>query len=120
MSDSEDRRPHYLAGIKDPDSARKNVAVATLFGACNSDAVREGTLALPAANARAVKEITNHQHTDQGESDDESGDHEVMEQSPEDAGYSPPLANTVEGGENLDELFEYTVPDWAMNNRTPN
>jgi hypothetical protein len=26
------------------------------------------------------------------------------------------LANTVEGGENLDELFEYTVPDWAMNN----
>ncbi|KAJ6100441.1 hypothetical protein N7499_000071 [Penicillium canescens] len=53
-------RPHYLAGIKDADSARKGVAVATLFGACNSDAVREGTLAPQTANARVVKEITNH------------------------------------------------------------
>jgi hypothetical protein len=38
-----------------------------------------------------------------------------MEQSLEDAGHYPMLANTVEGGENLDELFEYTVPDWALN-----
>jgi hypothetical protein len=39
-----------------------------------------------------------------------------MEQSPEDAGHSPTLANAVEGGEKLDELFEYTLPDWATNN----
>ncbi|KAJ6088002.1 hypothetical protein N7467_006916 [Penicillium canescens] len=50
------------------------------------------------------------------QSDDESGDHEVMEQSPEDAGHSPMLAITVEGGENLDALFEYTLPDWALTN----
>jgi hypothetical protein len=43
-----------------------------------------------------------------------------MEQSPEDAGHYPMLANTVGGGENLDELFEYTLPAWAMNNRTAN
>jgi hypothetical protein len=62
------------------------------------------------------------QHADQEESDDEAEDLnlEVMEQSPEDAGHYPMLANTVEGGENLDELFEYTLPAWAMNNRTPN
>jgi hypothetical protein len=61
--------------------------------------------------------LAQFQHTEQEESDDESGDHEVMEQSPEDAGYSPPLANTVEGGENLDALFEYTLPDWAIPDR---
>jgi ribonuclease HI len=65
--------------------------------------------------------LAQFQHADLEESDDEPDeDHEVMEQSPEDAGHYPMLANTVEGGENLDELFEYTVPDWAMNNRTPN
>jgi hypothetical protein len=37
------------------------------------------------------------QHADQEESDNESGDHEVMEHSPEDAGYSPLLATTEEG-----------------------
>ncbi|OGE48027.1 hypothetical protein PENARI_c033G04144 [Penicillium arizonense] len=66
--------------------------------------------------------LAQFQHADQEESDDEAEDlnPEVMEQSPEDAGHSPTLANTVEGGENLDELFEYTLPVWAMNNRTPN
>jgi hypothetical protein len=38
----------------------------------------------------------------------------AMEQSPEDAGYSPMHAPTVEGGENLDSLFEYTLPGWAV------
>jgi hypothetical protein len=37
----------------------------------------------------------------------------AMEQSPEDARYSPMHAPTVEDGENLDSLFEYTLPDWA-------
>jgi hypothetical protein len=40
----------------------------------------------------------------------------AMEQSPEDAGYSPMHAPTAEEGENLDSLFEYTLPDWALNN----
>jgi hypothetical protein len=39
-----------------------------------------------------------------------------MEQSPEDAGYSPMHAPTVEEGEDLDSLFEYTLPNWALNN----
>ena len=52
------------------------------------------------------------------ESDDESGDHEVMEQSPEDAGHYPMLANTTEEGESLSQLFEYTVPDWAIGPET--
>jgi hypothetical protein len=39
-----------------------------------------------------------------------------MEQSPEDAGYSPPLATTFEEGEILIQLFEYTLPEWALNN----
>jgi hypothetical protein len=60
--------------------------------------------------------LAQFQHAQQEESDDESGDLEVMEQSPEDAGHHPMLANTVEGGENLDKLFEYIVPDWVMNN----
>ncbi|KAJ6020305.1 hypothetical protein N7499_003588 [Penicillium canescens] len=62
--------------------------------------------------------LAQFQHADQEESDDEAEDLnlEVMEQSPEDAGHYLMLANTVEGGENLDELFEYTLPDWAVNN----
>jgi hypothetical protein len=36
-----------------------------------------------------------------------------MEQSPEVAGHSRTLANTVQGEENFDALFEYTLPDWA-------
>jgi hypothetical protein len=44
---------------------------------------------------------------------------EVMEESPEDAGHYPVLANTVEGGENLNELFEYTLPDWAIDPERP-
>ncbi|KAJ5094915.1 hypothetical protein N7532_007206 [Penicillium argentinense] len=57
--------------------------------------------------------LAQFQHTEQEESDDETGDLEVMEQSPEDAGYSPMHAPTVEEGENLDSLFEYTLPDCA-------
>jgi hypothetical protein len=60
--------------------------------------------------------LTQFQHTNQKESDDESGDHEVMEQSPEDAGYPPPLATMFEEGESLTQLFEYTLPDWALTN----
>ncbi|OGE46685.1 hypothetical protein PENARI_c137G10200 [Penicillium arizonense] len=60
--------------------------------------------------------LAQFQHADQEESDDESGDHEAMEQSPEDAGHSPPLATTFEEGESLTQLFEYTLPGWAMNN----
>ncbi|KAJ6078205.1 uncharacterized protein N7446_001141 [Penicillium canescens] len=40
--------------------------------------------------------LAQFQHAEQEESDDESGDHE--------------------GGENLDALFEYTLPDWTLNN----
>ncbi|KAJ6176718.1 hypothetical protein N7485_003632 [Penicillium canescens] len=60
--------------------------------------------------------LAQFQHTGQEETDDEAEDLnlEVMGQSPEDAGHSPMLANTDEGGENLDELFEYTLPDWAI------
>jgi hypothetical protein len=54
--------------------------------------------------------LAQFQHAEQ-ESDDESGDHEVMEQSPEDAGHSLMLATTFEEGESLTQLFEYTVPD---------
>ena len=50
--------------------------------------------------------------------------YEVMEQSPEDAGHYPMLANTTEEGESLSQLFEYTLPDWAIPERpeqqTPN
>jgi hypothetical protein len=55
--------------------------------------------------------LAQFQHADHEESGDESGDLEVMEQSPEDAGYSPPLATTFEEGESLTQLFEYTLPD---------
>jgi hypothetical protein len=61
--------------------------------------------------------LAQFQHAEQEGSDDESRDLEVMEQSPEDAGHYPMLANTVEGGENLDALFEYTLPDWAIPER---
>jgi hypothetical protein len=62
--------------------------------------------------------LAQFQHADQEESEDEAEDLnlEVMEQSPEDAGYSPPLATTFEEGESLTQLFEYTLPDWALNN----
>jgi hypothetical protein len=54
---------------------------------------------------------------DKEESDDEAEDlnPEAMEQSPEDAGYSP-TNTTFEEGESLTQLFEYTLPDWALNN----
>jgi hypothetical protein len=55
--------------------------------------------------------LVQFQHAKQEESDNKSGDREVMEQSPEDAGYSPSHAPTIEEGENLDSLFEYTIPD---------
>ncbi|OGE55116.1 hypothetical protein PENARI_c005G08857 [Penicillium arizonense] len=61
--------------------------------------------------------LAQFQHAEQEGSDDESGDLEVMEQSPEDAGHYPMLANNVDGGENLDALFEYTLPDWAIPER---
>jgi hypothetical protein len=66
--------------------------------------------------------LAQFQHAEQEESDDEAEDLnlEVMEQSPEDAGHYPMLANTTEEGESLSQLFEYTLPEWAMNNRTPN
>ncbi|OQD78031.1 hypothetical protein PENANT_c096G05100 [Penicillium antarcticum] len=64
--------------------------------------------------------LAQFQHTAQEDSDDETGDPtEVMEQSPEDAGYSPPLAPTFEDGENLTQLFEYTLPDWAQAHARP-
>jgi hypothetical protein len=40
-----------------------------------------------------------------------------MEQSPEDAWHSPMLATTTEEGESLSQLFEYTLPDWAIPKR---
>ena len=58
------------------------------------------------------------QHAEQEKSDDESGDHEVMGQSPEDAGHYPMLANMTEEGESLSQQFEYTVPDWAVGPET--
>jgi ribonuclease HI len=61
--------------------------------------------------------LAQFQHAEKEESDDESGDLEVMEQSPEDAGHYPMLANTVGGGESLDALFEYTLPDRAIPER---
>ena len=61
--------------------------------------------------------LAQFQHAEQEESDDETGDLEVIEQSPKDgAGYSPRHAPTAEEGENLDSLFEYTLPDWALTN----
>jgi hypothetical protein len=62
--------------------------------------------------------LAQFQHAKQ-EPDDESGDLnlEIMEQSPEDAGHSPTLATTTEKGENLSQLFEYTLPDWAVPRR---
>jgi hypothetical protein len=44
-------------------------------------------------------------------------DLEAMEQSPEDAGYLP-LDTTTEEGESLSQLFEYTLPDWALTTMT--
>ena len=38
----------------------------------------------------------------------------AMEQCPEDAGYTTTHDTTVEEGESLDSLFEYTLPDWAV------
>ena len=66
--------------------------------------------------------LAQFQHADQEESDDDAEDLnlEVMEQNPEDAGHYPMLAHTTEEGESLSQLFEYTLPEWAMNNRTPN
>ena len=63
--------------------------------------------------------LAQFQHVEIEESDDEAEDLnlEAMEQSPEDAGHSPMLTNTVKGGENLDELFEYRLPDWAIPKR---
>ena len=55
--------------------------------------------------------LTQFQHAKQEESDDESGDLEVIEQSPEDAGHYPMLANTTKEGESLNQLFEYTLPE---------
>lgn len=63
--------------------------------------------------------LAQFQHTQQEESDDETGDPEIMEQSPEDAGYSPPPAPTFEEGENLTQLFEYTIPDWIKTHVRP-
>ena len=61
--------------------------------------------------------LAQFQHAEQEESDDEAEDlTEVMEQSPEDAGHYPMLANTTEEGESLSQLFEYTLPDWAIPN----
>ena len=60
--------------------------------------------------------LAQFQHTEQEESDDESGDREAMEQSPEDAGYSP-LNTTTKEGESLSQLFEYTLPDWAVTDK---
>ena len=54
--------------------------------------------------------LVQFQHAEQEESDDEPGDREVMEQSPEDAGYSP-RNTTTEEGESLSQLFEYTIPE---------
>ncbi|OGE49169.1 hypothetical protein PENARI_c023G05329 [Penicillium arizonense] len=65
------------------------------------------------SNPLATRYIAKFMHQTE-ESEAELGDLEVMEQSPEDDGHSPMLANTVEGGENLDELVEYTLPDWAI------
>ncbi|KAJ6099232.1 hypothetical protein N7467_000767 [Penicillium canescens] len=35
----------------------------------------------------------------------------AIEQSPEDAGYSPPYHTITEKGESLSQLFEYTLPN---------
>ena len=56
-----------------------------------------------------IKYLNNEPHEDLGR------DLEAMEQSPEDAGYLP-LNTTTEEGESLSQLFEYTLPDWALNN----
>jgi hypothetical protein len=63
--------------------------------------------------------LAQFQHVDIEESDDEAEglNPEAMEQSPEDAGYSPPLATATEEGESLSQLFEYTLPDWAIPKR---
>ena len=62
--------------------------------------------------------LAQFQYAEQEESEDEAEDLnlEVMEQSPEDAGHSPPLATTFEEGESLTQIFEYTLLDWALNN----
>jgi hypothetical protein len=61
--------------------------------------------------------LNQFQHVEpEDDTDIEPGGLTAMEQSPEDAGYSPTHAPTVEEGENLDSLFEYTLPDWALNN----
>jgi hypothetical protein len=54
-------------------------------------------------------------HAEQEESDSEPAVLAAMEQSPEDAGYSP-LNTTTEEGESLSQLFEYTLPDWVTDN----
>jgi hypothetical protein len=58
--------------------------------------------------------LAQFQHAEQEESVDETGDSEVMEQSPGEAGHLPLLATTFEEGESLTQLFEYTLPDWAI------
>jgi hypothetical protein len=55
--------------------------------------------------------LAQFQHAEQEESDNESGDREAMEQSPEDAGYSPWHTPKDEDGEDLGSLFECTIPE---------
>jgi hypothetical protein len=54
--------------------------------------------------------LVQFQHAEQEESDDEPGGLAAIEQCPKDAGHSPPNTTTEEG-ENISQLFEYTVPD---------
>jgi hypothetical protein len=61
--------------------------------------------------------LAQFQHVEpEDDTDTEPDGLAAMEQSPEDAGYSSMHTPTVKGGENLDSLFEYTLPDWALNN----
>jgi hypothetical protein len=62
--------------------------------------------------------LAQFQHAEQEESDDGTGDREVMEQSPEEAGHLPLLATTFEEEESLTQLFEYRLPDWAIPERS--
>jgi hypothetical protein len=55
--------------------------------------------------------LTQFQHVEaEDDTDTESEGLTAIEQSPEDAGYSPMHAPTVEEGESLIQLFEYTLP----------
>jgi hypothetical protein len=59
--------------------------------------------------------LAQFQHVEQEEDDIEPDDPTVTEHGPEDAGYQP-LNTTFEEGESLNQLFEYTLPDWLANN----